>query len=90
MADEPNPYDEGDEPEAADDFRELAIFRRGEVVRTYALRPVEGGAELWRITQAPGTEPQALTETTFRSAEEALAFLEELQRTLRAGGWTAV
>jgi hypothetical protein len=82
-----------DEPRIEPDsvgFPELARFERGELQRVYELRPVDGGAELWRITQSPGAPSESVNETTFRSTTEALEFLAELDRTLKAAGWRAV
>ena len=79
--------EEWDEPQAADDSRELARFKRGADERIYRLRPVDNGAELWRITEVDGQQTEAILETGFSNVEDALAFLGELDRTLRAGGW---
>ncbi len=84
------PDDEQDETPKAAAFPELARYHRADVYRVYELRPVKDGAELWRITSAPDCEPAAIRETTLRSTEEAVEFLEEIERTLRAGGWKAV
>ena len=73
---------------ASADFHDLAEFTRGGQTRRYLLRPVAGGAELWRVTETPGEAPESILETRFRDSEEAAAFLREMERALRAGGWT--
>lgn len=69
------------------DFHDLGHYRRGDETRTYRLRVIAEGAELWRITEAPGQPAVSIWETNLRTSEEAGAFLEEMQRTLTAGGW---
>jgi hypothetical protein len=67
----------------------LEVLRcsRGGVTRIYRLRSVPAGAELWRTTEQPGAEPQSVKECDFKGSEEASQFLEEVRRTLVAGGW---
>jgi hypothetical protein len=67
---------------------ELARFRRGQEIRVYKLRPAKDGAELWRVTDA-GDDTTSVLETKFQDTSQALQFLEELDRTLKAGGWVA-
>jgi hypothetical protein len=66
---------------------ELFRYGRGEHVRVYVLRVVDGGTELWRITEVEGQPSQSIMETSFSGPEEAAAFIEEVERTLTAGGW---
>jgi hypothetical protein len=69
-------------------LREVARFVRGTEQRSYGLRAAPEGAELWRITEAAGQPPEPVLETTLDNIDQALTFLEELDRTLKAGGWT--
>jgi hypothetical protein len=48
---------------------------------------VPKGAELWRVTELPGEPSRSVRETVFTGAEAAAEFLEEVRRTLKAGGW---
>ena len=66
---------------------ELFRYTRGLDVRTYVLRVGPGATELWRLTAAPGQPSQSTMETSLAGADEAAAFIEEVQRTLTAGGW---
>lgn len=66
---------------------ELFRYTRGLVVRVYVLRVATGATELWRITETPGQPSQSIMETSFSGADEAAAFIEEVERTLTAGGW---
>jgi hypothetical protein len=66
---------------------ELFRYGRGESVRVYVLRVVNGGTELWRITEVEGRTPQSIMETSFTGSDEAAAFIDEVERTLTAGGW---
>jgi hypothetical protein len=86
-ADETTPDIRWDELVPSADFHDVGHFTRGEDTRVYRLRVLPDGAELWRITETPGEPPQSIRETHFRTSEEAGAFLEEMQRALKAGGW---
>jgi hypothetical protein len=66
---------------------ELFRYTRGLDVRSYVLRVMPGVTELWRITHASGRPAQSIMETSFTGADEAAAFIEEVERTLTAGGW---
>jgi hypothetical protein len=87
MDDNETPEIEWDElPNSTDSHELLRCTRRNET-RTYSLREVGGGAELWRITEAPGADAQSVKEGHFKDSEQVLQFLEELRRSLIAGGW---
>ncbi len=73
--------------EEAVDFYDIAQFGRSGETRTYRLRMLVGGAELWRISETPGEPDQTIKERHFNNAEETGKFLEEMRRALRAGGW---
>jgi hypothetical protein len=66
---------------------EVLRCTRGDETRIYRLRAVADGAELWRITECPGEKTRAVKESEFRDPETTSRFLEEVRRTLRAGGW---
>jgi hypothetical protein len=70
--------------------RELIRYERGIETRIYQLRVVSGGAELWRITERPGTPNQSIKESDLTSIEETLALMEEIGRMLMAGGWREI
>jgi hypothetical protein len=70
-----------------DIFHDIFSCERGEETRTYSMRIVPGGAELWRVTESPGGTIESIKESDFKSSEEAAKFLEELRRALVAGGW---
>jgi hypothetical protein len=72
---------------AVPEFRPLLEYRRGDEIRVYNVRVVADGAELWAVTEAPGRVPRSVKEGLFTNAAEALEFLEEVHRTLLAGGW---
>jgi hypothetical protein len=69
---------------------ELLRYARGMQVRVYVLRVVGGATQLWRITEEAGQPSTSIMETAFAGPDEAAAFLEEVQRTLTAGGWRPV
>ena len=69
---------------------ELFRYRRGEDIRIYRLRVIEGGIEVWRITIRAGQLADSIKEDDFRSADGAVRFFEEIQRSLTAGGWRPV
>jgi hypothetical protein len=73
-----------------DQARELIRYTRGVQVRVYTLRSVANGAELWRITESGGQQTGAVKEADVGSMEETLELLEEIQRSLTAGGWREI
>jgi len=82
----PDEPEEPDEPGTSTDHEVLRCSRGGET-RTYNLRVVPGGAELWRITETGDGGTSSIKECRFASSEETSRFLEELRRALVAGGW---
>jgi hypothetical protein len=72
-----------------DDYSDHEVLRcsRAGETRIYSLRVVPGGAELWRVTESDASERSSIRECEFTSSEETSSFLEELRRTLVAGGW---
>ena len=79
-----------EEPDASLDsagFVEILRCVRKAETRSYRLRAVPGGAELWRVTESDLAEPQTVKESDFQSSEQVAGFLEELRRSLVAGGW---
>jgi len=48
---------------------------------------VSGGAELWRMTESPGEQTRSVKESDFKDPETTSQFLDEVRRTLKAGGW---
>ena len=68
-------------------FHEVLSCHRSTETRTYNLLVVPGGAELWRVTESAAGTIQSIKEGDFKSSEEVSTFLEELRRTLIAGGW---
>jgi hypothetical protein len=75
---------------AVAEFRPLLQYRRGDETRVYNVRVVPDGAELWAVTEAPGKVPRSVKEGLFTNAAEALEFLDEVDRTLMAGGWREI
>ncbi len=69
---------------------ELFRYTRGIELRIYVLRVGAGATELWRITHAAGQPVRSVLETAFSGSAEAAAFIEEVERTLTAGGWRPV
>ena len=56
-------------------------------MRIYNLHVVAGGVELWRVTETADQPATSVKETDFSGVEAAADFLEEVERTLMAGGW---
>ena len=83
----PKPDWQWDQLYASTDLHELFSCERGAETRTYNMRVVPGGAELWRVSESPGAGIQSIKEGDFRSSEEVSKFLEELRRSLTAAGW---
>jgi hypothetical protein len=74
-----------DEPDAL--VHEILRCTRGDETRIYTLRVVSNGVELWRIIESPGANPRSIKESHFTDVDETSQFLDEVRRTLRAGGW---
>jgi len=70
-----------------DDLREVLRVARGDETRIYTILVSPGKTELWRFIEAPGQPEQSIKECDLSNADEAWKFLEEVQRTLKAGGW---
>ena len=68
-------------------FHEVLRVTRGPDTRIYNLMSVPDGAELWRVTEIAGEASRSVKETHFSDAEAAAEFLDEVRRTLKAGGW---
>ena len=68
-------------------IHEVFRYWRGDVVRIYNLHTGAGRTALWRVTHEPGQPPNSVMETDFATADECATFLQEVERTLRAGGW---
>jgi hypothetical protein len=76
-----------DGPGGPDEFVEvLSCVRRGET-RSYRLRAIVGGAELWRVTESDLEGLHSIKEGDFQSSDQVAGFLEELRGSLVAGGW---
>jgi hypothetical protein len=69
------------------DFRDVFQYRKGDELRTYSVRVIPNGAELWRFTERGGQAPESLKEDDFTSPGEGAKTLQELEQRLRAGGW---
>ncbi len=78
---------EPDEPDDSDDFVEVLRCVRRDEARSYRLRAIVGGAELWRFTESDRGGLQSVKESDFQSSEQVTGFLAELRRSLIAGGW---
>ena len=84
---EPKSRPRQDGPESSGDFVEVLHCVRKHEARSYMLRAVAGGAELWRVTESHLAGAESIKESDFQSSEQVTAFLEELRRSLLAGGW---
>ncbi len=69
---------------------EVLRYQRGDETRTFNLRVVPNGAELWRVTERPGQSPRSVKECLFDNPDDTFEFLEEVRRTLIVGGWREV
>ena len=69
---------------------QLFRYGRGPATRIYSLRVNRGRTELWRVTIEPGRPDAAVMEDDFADVDACATFLEEVRRTLVAGGWKEV
>jgi hypothetical protein len=76
-----------DGPADSEKFVEILSCVRGDETRSYRLRAIVGGAELWRVTESELAGLQSIKECDFQSSEQVAGFLEELRVSLVAGGW---
>ena len=74
----------------AKDFREVLRVTRADETRIYGIRVGAGGAELWRVSELAGEPAQSIKECDLAGPDEASDFLDEVRRTLKAGGWQEV
>ena len=86
--DSPSNYLDADDLQSSPDFHEVLRCARGEETRTYGLLVIPGGVQLWRISES-ATGVETVKESDLGSSEQAAALLEELRRSLIAGGWQA-
>jgi hypothetical protein len=70
-----------------DDFRDVLRVTRGDETRIYRILVGSGHTELWRFIEAPAQPTRSIKECDLADADQAWTFLEEVQRTLKAGGW---
>ena len=76
---------DNNEPEGQ--LHEVLRCTRGDETRIYHLRVVSDGVELWRVIESPGESPRSVKESHFTDPDTTSQFLEEVRRTLKAGGW---
>jgi hypothetical protein len=76
-----------DELITSTDLHQVLRCTRGDETRIYGLRVVCSGAELWRVTECPGAKTRSGKESDVKDPDKTSLFLEEVRRTLKAGGW---
>ena len=76
-----------DDDEPKERWHQVLRCTRGDETRTYNLCIVSDGVELWRVVECPGESSVSVKESDFTDADETSDFLEEVRRTLKAGGW---
>jgi hypothetical protein len=69
------------------DSHEVLRCQRGDEIRIYNIRTASTGAQLWRVTEVAGEPARSIKECDLADPDEALEFLEEVRRALKAGGW---
>ena len=72
------------------DFRELFRYEKAGRVRIYNLRAVSHGAELWVASSKAGKVTASRKLMTFNNPDEATIVQEDVEQTLRAGGWREI
>jgi hypothetical protein len=72
---------------ARTELREVFRFQKGNDLRVYGLRLVSGRVELWRVTETPGQQASAIKEADCANSREALELFEDIEASLKAGGW---
>jgi hypothetical protein len=72
-------------------LRELFRYRKASRTRIYNLGALsEHAAELWVASEAAGKVSRARRLVTFDTLDDAAAFLDDIERELRQGGWSKV
>jgi hypothetical protein len=87
---EPNPSVRWDALIASTDVRERFRYKKHGRMRTYSLRVSDDGAELWVSAGKPGAMLNWRRMARFDEPGEAVAYLDDVEKTLRLGGWTDV
>jgi hypothetical protein len=60
-------------------------------MRIYNLKALDGErAELWVVSQGAGSARKSRKLVTFDRVDHANLFLEDIERELRAGGWSEI
>ena len=67
--------------------RELFRYEKNGTIRIYSLRVADEGAELWVVSLKRGKMSDAKKKVTPINPEDETIFLEDVERTLRIGGW---
>lgn len=85
---EPDPYVAWNEPHTSTDVRELFRYRKASRTRVYNLRIIsEAEAELWVVSEE-GHRSRKLV--TFDNPDDAVPFIQDVERELREGGWREI
>jgi hypothetical protein len=64
-------------------------YRKNDRSRTYSVRALDDGrAELWVVAEERGRVARSRKLVTFEPSDDRDAFLEDVERTLRLGGWS--
>jgi hypothetical protein len=70
------------------DLREVFRYRKADRTRIYNLRVLPTATELWTVSEQRGRIVKSQKKVTFDRADDIAPFLEDVQRELRAGGWS--
>jgi hypothetical protein len=69
--------------------REVLRYQKADRVRIYALSCSADAPELWVASGKVGAiRHEARRKVTFDPSDDVVVFLEDMERTLRCGGWT--
>ena len=69
--------------------KEVFRYRKADRIRTYSLRPLaEAHAELWVASSEAGKAVRSRKLLTFTCEQDVDVVLQDVQRELRAGGWS--
>jgi len=72
------------------DIQQLFRYEKSGRIRTYQLHLSEERSELW-VFSRDGTRPAtSRLLVTFKKSDDADAFIQEIRKELRVGGWSEV
>ena len=72
------------------DIRQLFCYEKSGRYRTYQVRLAEGRSELWVVSRKGAGPTTSRQLVVFDKADDSDAFIQDIRKELRVGGWSEV